>query len=307
MPPRVILRIIKGEGQGKELIFDQRTTSVVGRATDCSVVLSGLGKDRSVSRHHCLLHIDPPYGRIRDLGSLNGTFVNGVKVGQLPRTPSCEKTSRVPSIEHELRHGDRLKLGKTVLEFITHVPKVCTKCHGEIPEEGEISAFQEGGVFLCLACKLQMNSRLSLALEKEIAKTRRYATPFSAMAFSLVQVNPKASAQGVGLSNQTPIAAIYQRISTIVRDSDIIGEFGTNKLIVLLPMAPPDGAKIALERYLHLIHSEPVETGGIIADIRVAGAVISLDRTYGGDVKAFLDSLSADLAQMEAKVRSLQV
>ena len=34
-----------------------------------------------VSRHHCLLHIDPPAVWVRDLGSRNGTRVNGTQIG----------------------------------------------------------------------------------------------------------------------------------------------------------------------------------------------------------------------------------
>src|SRR5258708_1552095 len=40
---------------------------------------SALG-DRTASRRHCEIVVDPPEVAVRDLGSTNGTFVNGVAV-----------------------------------------------------------------------------------------------------------------------------------------------------------------------------------------------------------------------------------
>src|ERR1700679_2811298 len=50
---------------------------LVGREVDCHV-----RPDSSlISRHHCVLLLDDYTLRIRDLGSKNGTFVNGRRVG----------------------------------------------------------------------------------------------------------------------------------------------------------------------------------------------------------------------------------
>jgi|GEM_PF-5674539 len=50
-----------------------------GRAADCHARLPG--DDTLVSRHHFLVEVNPPAARLRDLGSLNGTLVNGQKIG----------------------------------------------------------------------------------------------------------------------------------------------------------------------------------------------------------------------------------
>jgi DNA-binding winged helix-turn-helix (wHTH) protein len=49
---------------------------VIGRAADAQVVLT----DSTVSRHHARLSISGPEIRIEDLGSKNGTFVDGRRV-----------------------------------------------------------------------------------------------------------------------------------------------------------------------------------------------------------------------------------
>jgi eukaryotic-like serine/threonine-protein kinase len=152
MPPKVILRIVKGELKGKELILDKPTTCVIGRSKDCDFVLGDSKKAGASSRRHCILNIDPPRAWIRDLGSLNGTYINGVKLGQRTSGESHESQTDAAPPGHELFHGDRIMVGKNVLEFTTHVPKVCMKCSGEIAEADEINAFQEGGGFLCFGC-----------------------------------------------------------------------------------------------------------------------------------------------------------
>jgi pSer/pThr/pTyr-binding forkhead associated (FHA) protein len=307
MPSKVILRVVKGESEGKELILDKLTTCVIGRSKDCGIVLGDENKTGLVSRRHCILNIDPPRAWIRDLGSLNGTYVNGVKVGQRTAGESHEGEADTARPEHELSHGDRIMVGKNVIEFTTRVPKVCMKCSGEIAEVDEIKAFQEGGFFLCLGCHQEMDANLLFSLEKELAKARRYGTPFSALAFAFVEVESKGETPSKGFAYQTLIAAIYERISTITRESDIIGKMGFGKVFVLLPMTPFVGANLALQRYLSMMHSTPVNAGNVIVNVRMAGVMTCLDQTFKGGAREFLESISADLSRMEAKVRSHQM
>ena len=109
-----------------------------------------------------------------------------------------------------------------------------------------------------------------------------------------------------GFSSQMLMTALCRRIFTIVRDSDIIAQMGTNKLLVLLPMTSPLGARTALERCLKLIHSNPVRIRGISMDVKAAGVMMSFDQTFKGDAKAFFDFLSAELTHMETRIRNLQ-
>jgi hypothetical protein len=307
MSSKVILRVIKGESEGKELILDKPRTCVIGRSKDCCFVLGDVKKGWLVSRRHCSLNIDPPRAWIRDLGSLNGTYVNGVKVGQRTVGESHEGEADTAPPEHELFHGDRIMVGKYVLEFTTHEQKACMKCGGEIATADEIKAFQEGGSFLCFGCNQEVDSNLLFSLEKELAKARRYGTPFSALAFAFVEVESKGETPSTGFANQTLIAAICERISTITRDADIIGKMGFGKVFVLLPMTSFVGAKLALERCLSLMHSKPVHAGNVIVNVRVAGVMTCLDQTFKGGAREFLESISTDLSRMEAKVRSHQV
>lgn len=93
---RVTLHVIAGPQTGRDFTFDQHDTFMIGRSEDAQFCLP---QDRFFSRHHCILEIAPPQCFLRDLGSTNGTYVNGIRVDSA-----------------HLKHGDRIQGGETVLE-----------------------------------------------------------------------------------------------------------------------------------------------------------------------------------------------
>jgi FhaA, N-terminal domain/FHA domain len=68
----------------------------IGRMPDCAVSLS----DPQVSRHHAEVRPDHDGFRVVDLGSMNGTLVNGVRIS-----------------EHVLRDGDEITIGATTIRY----------------------------------------------------------------------------------------------------------------------------------------------------------------------------------------------
>src|SRR2546423_6817727 len=103
---RVTLRVLEGPYSGREFTFEQHETFLIGRSDTAHLYLPN---DRFFSRHHCLLEIAPPELFLRDLGSTNGTFVNGQKVSEV-----------------FLRSGDRIQGGQTVLEVQVTSDSVAT-------------------------------------------------------------------------------------------------------------------------------------------------------------------------------------
>lgn len=93
---RVSLNVVAGPQTGRSFTFDQHDTFMIGRSEDSQFCLP---HDRFFSRHHCLIEIAPPQAFLRDLGSTNGTFVNGLRVDTA-----------------HLKSGDRIQGGETVLE-----------------------------------------------------------------------------------------------------------------------------------------------------------------------------------------------
>ena len=81
MSGKIKLTIAQGTDQEKDLVFQNPTRSVVGRAEDCEIRIPRDVVHMDISRHHCMFEIDPPTLKVRDLGSRNGTFVNGPAFG----------------------------------------------------------------------------------------------------------------------------------------------------------------------------------------------------------------------------------
>jgi serine/threonine-protein kinase len=152
MPAKVILKVTKGKLQGQEFAFAERTTCIVGRADGCQPQLPEDEDHQTISRHHCLLDINPPDVRVRDFGSLNGTYINGKKIGQRPRGQTPEEAAEITFLEHDLKEGDKIELGNTVLQVGIFVPAVCEKCGTEIPQDQKAQAERAPGVYLCPAC-----------------------------------------------------------------------------------------------------------------------------------------------------------
>ncbi len=133
MNARITLTATAGPLRGREFTFTGRTLCTVGRADGCLLRIRGDDVDPTVSRRHCLLDIEPPAVRVRDLGSLNGTFLNGRCIGGREKdTPPPDGVTAGPD-GSELHDGDRLAVG--VSEFLVRV-----RCDqdgaGRPPEDG---------------------------------------------------------------------------------------------------------------------------------------------------------------------------
>ncbi len=153
MPAKVTLSISQGKLLGQEFVFDERTTCVMGRAADCSPRLPDDGHHTTIGRHHCLLDINPPDIRIRDFGSLNGTFINGALIGQREAGQTPDEGAKLSIPEHDLKAGDKIQLGDTVFDVGIFVHACCAECAVEIPEAHKAQAERLPGIFQCDACR----------------------------------------------------------------------------------------------------------------------------------------------------------
>ncbi len=152
MPAKVTLTKTQAGGRQEQFVFDDRTTCIIGRASDCRPRLPDDPDHKTVSRHHCLLDINPPDIRVRDFGSKNGTYVNGRKIGQRLTDQTPREAARHEFPEYDLQHGDEIKLGKTVFRVGITAPLLCSDCAVEIPVGQEETNGQTPGSFRCKSC-----------------------------------------------------------------------------------------------------------------------------------------------------------
>src|SRR5271165_1165975 len=102
-PPRpggrsFLLRFISGKYQGGEFPIVPDKQILIGRSSDLDMVLV----EDMVSRKHARIQTQGEQIWIEDLGSTNGTFVNGEKI----------KRAR-------LKEGDRVLIGTSILKVIS--------------------------------------------------------------------------------------------------------------------------------------------------------------------------------------------
>jgi predicted RNA-binding Zn-ribbon protein involved in translation (DUF1610 family) len=171
MPARITLRVTQGKLQGQVFLFTERTTCIVGRAEDCEPMLPSDENHCTISRHHCLLDINPPDIRVRDFGSLNGTYVNGSKIGQRERGMAPDEGAKMTFAEHDLKDGDEVKLGGTVFQVSVFEPALCVECSAEIPEYKKLHAMCGPGIYRCDACRA--NAAATEAYQPPVAAPKR--------------------------------------------------------------------------------------------------------------------------------------
>ena len=135
MSSKVELQIKRGKDAGKIFPFTEHDTFVFGRMPDCHACIPD---DSQVSRHHFILEANPPQACLRDLGSLNGTWVNRTKFGAREKGETPEQGAKRRYPEVTLKDGDRITVGRTELEVSIEQPKEAPR-HRVDPAVGDIS------------------------------------------------------------------------------------------------------------------------------------------------------------------------
>lgn len=121
----VILRVVAGPHTGKTYVFERHETFVIGRS---SQVQFPVPDDRFLSRDHFIIEFNPPVCYLKDMGSTNGTKLNGHRVD-----------------EARLKDGDRIEAGKSSFLIVVQdtwkeIPRIrCRACGCDPPVEISIA------------------------------------------------------------------------------------------------------------------------------------------------------------------------
>jgi pSer/pThr/pTyr-binding forkhead associated (FHA) protein len=90
--------LLESLGDGPRIVLDKAIT-MIGRHPDCDVVLTS---SRKISRKHCCVALVNNRYLVRDLGSMNGVWINGKRIER----------------ESEIRVGDQVAFGDVTYELL---------------------------------------------------------------------------------------------------------------------------------------------------------------------------------------------
>jgi serine/threonine-protein kinase len=147
----IALRVTSGPHAGQEYLIDHPGTFTIGRSARAQFSMT---RDLALSRDHFRVDNHPPLCELIDLGSTNGTKVNGLRAGRVV-----------------LREGDVIEAGDS--EFTVHFVEgskdsaefaTCAGCGGRIwlgsrsaepttNGDGDSQASAEPAVWLCDECQ----------------------------------------------------------------------------------------------------------------------------------------------------------
>ena len=124
MHTRIKITLLRRSQPLREYLIDAPARCLVGRAHDCTIQVPLIEEFADVSRRHCELEIEQDQLHVRDLRSLNGTYVNGAMIGQsdLSHAAGTCVGDAADAAETTLRSGDEIRLGRKarlVVEFFT--------------------------------------------------------------------------------------------------------------------------------------------------------------------------------------------
>lgn len=176
----------------------------IGRLPDNEIVLDG---DDAVSRRHARLEKRATGWVLMDVGSRNGTLWNDT----------------VTSGEVTLRNGDRVKVGSTILKYLSGA-------------DAEGQFFEE-------ICRLQVTDNLTQVhsrkhfedeLEREFWRARRHERPLCLIVFDIDRFKATNDEHG-HLAGDATLRDVAQLVAGRVRRHDTVARYGGDEFCVLMP------------------------------------------------------------------------
>jgi diguanylate cyclase (GGDEF)-like protein len=199
---------------------------VVGRAPDSGVALL----DGEVSRHHAQIRVEMGRVLVEDLGSTNGTRVNGELIRELV----------------ELRIGDRLSLGGHVLKlvFLDPLERAFHETLLDLSTKDSLTGLANRGSVLA-----EFQNRFGLSL--------RYGRPLSVVVCDLDHFKRVNDTYGHGAGDFV-LHVFGERLLGTLREADLAGRIGGEEFLMVLPETDLAGARPFAERLRKAIASTPI-------------------------------------------------
>jgi diguanylate cyclase (GGDEF)-like protein len=239
---RAALVVITGTSVGKiHKLFTKLTT--IGRSNLANVQLD----EEGVSRRHAQIVQEGDRVLLRDLGSKNGTFVNGERVS-----------------ERALQEGDKIVLGAAVIRF-TLSDALDVKFHEEMYEAALVDALT----------RLHNRKYFFDRLGQEAAYAQRHRTPLSLILLDVDRFKDVNDRYGHPAGDKA-LAKVAALISSTVRQEDVVARYGGEEFVVLCRGVDLAGAEVLAGRICRLVAAQPFDHDGRTFPITLSAGVAAL-------------------------------
>ncbi|HVE85757.1 MAG TPA: GGDEF domain-containing protein, partial [Myxococcales bacterium] len=221
-----------------------RPEVTLGRSTEATFQV----EDDGISRKHAKVIQDPVGYSLMDLGSTNGTFLNGARV-------------RVA----ELKDGDKIQIGSnTVLKF---------SLQDELEEQFQKSIYESAtrdGLTRIYNKKYFMDT-----LRKEFAYCLRHRVPLSLLMFDVDHFKRINDTYGHQAGDQV-LVKIAQKVSDTIRVEDLFARYGGEEFALMLREASDEKALICAERIRRAVEITDMQAGGAPLKVTISVGVATL-------------------------------
>lgn len=254
---RPVLIVLEG-GDFKTRYTIDEASMVLGRDLGCQIILSDVKSSRRHAELNYLNFDEPtaePCIQLKDLGSTNGTYLNGQKLDR-----------------SDLKDGDKIMIGSTLFGFFLRDEKAlkADEMLIRLASIDALTGLHNRGVF-------------NLEIKREADRARRYRRDLSLVMFDIDHFKRFNDTYGHQLGDD-----VLREIGGIVtyncRSNDLAARYGGEEFAILLPETPLENALIQAERLRKSIasHSFTQEATRISVTVSVGLAMLE-DQMEGED------------------------
>jgi len=261
------LHVLDGGHAGKIFVLEA-AESVAGRGESCALSLG----DAGVSRAHASFVRSAVGIEITDLGSRNGTFVNGRRV----------------AVSVLLRQGDTISLGGVRLRYGVEAEEQVRR----------LRDLHEAAVHDHLT-GLYNRRFFEERLLAEVAYAVRHRAPLSLLMFDVDRFKQLNDTHG-HVTGDFALKAVASALQRGVRTEDFVARFGGEEIVVVARGSGLEGALALGERLRGRVEALALAPEGLTLKLTVSAGIATLS---GSVTNARQLLLAADGALFEAKER----
>jgi two-component system cell cycle response regulator len=241
---RAYLIVLAGSAVG-EMYKINKSETTIGRGSQADIQVI----DEGISRRHAAIRLEGENVVVADLGSTNGTFLNGEKVVGM----------------HALSDGDKIQVGSTTILKFTFHDSLDESFQRQMYE----SALRDG-------LTKAFNKKYFLErLESEFAYALRHNSPLSLVMFDIDHFKKINDTYG-HLAGDSALVTLANLIHQTIRKEDVFARYGGEEFAVICRGVDLAGAHLFGERIRQKVEATQFEYSSATISMTVSVGVAAV-------------------------------